>query len=340
MVARRWLDLEHPIRADAVALTLTAPNRFTEQALAFAINQQMNQLTAERFLAWIDERVSPAPRAVGVLAAGNVPFAELQDFLAVLGTGHGYIGVLSSKSPYLLPAFVDEVRDELEGLDAEFTTFADMVSRVEAVIATGSDETMAEIRLRLDDAGVASERRLIRGHRFSIAVLDGRESEDEREGLSEDAFLHEGLGCRNVAIVWAPADTSPDAYLDAFANFRAVFPAHERTPGSLKMHQAMLAAVDVPHAYADGLEFLMSKGDPDPQTPGHLRWAEYTSLDEVEKWIEQHQDAIQAIVARSQVATRLGASALEILPPGQTQRPELAWQADGIDTVDFLYRLR
>src|SRR5690625_7069703 len=62
------------------------------------------------------------------------------------------------------------------------------------------------------------------------------------------------------------------------AAFRGVFPAHEKTPGSLKMHQAMLAAVEHPHAYGEGLEFLVSKGPPEVQIPGHVRWSEYDDL--------------------------------------------------------------
>ena len=338
-VAKRWTNPEHSPRAEAVRRTLSANNRFTEEAIAFAINQQMHQLSEESFLAWIDGRVAAEPHTIGLLAPGNVPFAELQDFLAIIGTGHRFLGVVSSKSPHLLPAFSAELQQEEGSLDMTFGDFGDLLDQAEGVIATGSDETMSEVSQRLNKAGITPDRRLIRGHRYSVALVDGRESEDDREALAEDVLLHEGLGCRNVALIWAPSDTSPDPYLNAFANFRAVFPAHERTPGSLKMHQAMLAAVDAPHAYADGLEFLMSKGDPIPQAPGHVRWVEYQTLDEVERWINQNQNSIQAVVTSSRLASKLTLSVPEFIRPGNAQRPALDWPPDGIDTVESLVSL-
>ena len=135
-----------------------------------------------------------------------------------------------------------------------------------------------------------------------MAVVDGRETEEERDGLTEDALLHDGYGCRNVALIWAPKDLSPDAYLESMAAFRAVFPPHRDTPGALKMQQALLAALHLPHAYGEGLEFLLSNGEADVQGPGHLRWVAYEDLGEVAAWLARHTETIQLVVARSEVA--------------------------------------
>lgn len=334
-VAARWREPDYEPRAEASAQTLTAPNRFTGEALAFAVNQQMHQLTPEALRAWIGERRAGVPRRVGVLNAGNLPLVGLQDFLAVVLVGHPYVGTRSSKSPYLLPAFVAELREEVPGLDAAFAEADALFARAEAVLATGTDETRAWAADQCAAHGIPPERRLLRGHRYAAAVLGGRETEAELEGLAEDALLHEGLGCRNVAVVWAPAGTSPDGLLEALAHFRSVFPPHPETPGTLKMQQAFLAAVEQPHAYGDGLEFLVSKGPPEPQQPGHLRWTEYAALGDAGAWIEAERDALQLIVARPDVAAHLPAS-VPYVAPGEAQRPPLAWHPDGRDTVAFL----
>lgn len=49
-----WCDPEHLARISAVEQTLEAPNRFTEPAIAFAINQQMDLVTPEALAAWLD----------------------------------------------------------------------------------------------------------------------------------------------------------------------------------------------------------------------------------------------------------------------------------------------
>ncbi|MFW5955318.1 MAG: hypothetical protein ACOCSK_01080 [Rhodothermales bacterium] len=337
-IAVRWREPDHDARVEAVRRTLEADNRFTAEATAFAINQQMDQITPDALRSWLGGRRTRKPLKVGVLNAGNVPLAGLQDFLAVVLTGHAYAGSTSSKSPFLLPEFAREVSEGAPALEVDFLPYDQLLGQVEAVIATGSDETRMAVGEDLDRAGVPASRRLLRGHRYSVAVLDGLERSEEREGLAEDALLHEGMGCRNVAVVWAPRGISPDPYLDAMAQFRSVFPAHVRTPAALKMHRAMLEAVDVPHAYGEGLEFLVSKGEPEPQAPGHIRWAEYTNLSEVEDWIARNRESLQIVVCRRRLPIQM-AEEIESVEPGCAQRPSLSWRPEGVDTIDFLARL-
>lgn len=330
-----WQDPEHAPRTEAVEKTLAASNTFTEEAVAFAVNQQMSLLQPAALAAWVGGRQAATPRRVGVLNAGNVPLVDLQDFLAVALTGHRYRGTVSSRSPYLLPAFVDEVRARVPRLDATFLPADALFEAAEAVIATGSDETRQWAQEQCEAHGIPASRRLLRGHRYAVAVIDGRESEDELEELAEDTLLHEGRGCRNVALIWAPRGLSPDALLDAFAAFRGVFPAHAGTPGTLKMQQAFLEATGQPHAFGENLEFLLSRGEPEVQPPGHVRWVEYDDLADVDAWLTERAEELQLVVARPGLVDRLWAD-VSIVPPGQAQRPALDWCPDGVDTVAFL----
>ena len=336
--AEAWQDPAHPPRAEAAAQTLEAPNRFTEEALAFAVNQQMSVLTAEAIEAWIAGRRAGVPRVVGVLNAGNIPMVGLQDFLAVVLMGHQYLGTVSSKSPVLLPAFVAAIQQEAPSLPARFASIDDVWAEAEALIATGSEETRAWAEAQSKQHGIPPACCLLRGHRYAVAVIDGLETEAERDGLAEDALLHEGLGCRNLALIFAPKNLEPDAYLESFAAFRGVFPAHPETPGALSMQQAFLEALGLPHAYGDGLEFLLSKGEADVQGPAHLRWVEYDDLGEVSAWLTRRRNDLQLVAARSAVAVHLPAT-LPFNSPGEAQRPLLDWHPDGIDTVAFLASL-
>ncbi len=249
--------------------------------------------------------------------------------------GASYRGVLSSKSSLLLPAFVAEVMEIYPDLDVDFVAFDELLDQVDTLIGTGSDETIASLQQLAEESDLSPNQCLLRGHKYAIAILTGNESKAELERLAEDVLLHEGRGCRNAAIIWAPEDLSPDACLEAFAVFRSVFPVHERTPGSLKMKQAFLNAIGASHAYGEGMEFLVSKGDPEQQEPGHVRWATYRTTEELVSWIEAHEQEIQLIVAGNRFDQRINTS-VPIIAFGEAQRPELDWCADGIDTVSFL----
>lgn len=336
--AAAWRDPDHAARREAVAATLEAPNRFTEEAIAFAINQQMEQLKPDALADWVAGRWVSGARPIGVLNAGNIPLVGLQDLLAVLLTGHRYVGTVSSKSPHLLPAFAEALGARHPSMPMAFVEADVLFGRCEAVLATGSDETIDWVTAQCDRHDIPAPRRLLRGHRYSVAVIDGAEHEGDREDLAEDALLHEGYGCRNTAIIWAPTDLAPDPYLEAMALFRGIFPVHPELPGTLQMQQAFLEATDQPHAYGEGLEFLVSRGAPEPQRPGHIRWAEYESLDTVTAWIEAHRDRLQRVTARPALAEQLNTS-VPVAPLGTGQRPALDWQPDGQDTVAFLHDL-
>ncbi len=332
-IAAQWREPNHPARQRAVHATLQAPNRFTREALAFAINQQMALLDSARLNAWIGDRHAKTSSTVGVLNAGNVPLAGLQDLLAVVCTGHHYVGSVSRKCPALLPAF-----SEAAGLDARFVDSDALWKCSDAIIATGTDESRAWATAQAKRYGVARHRCLLRGHSYSAAVVDGRESADERERLAEDALLHEGMGCRSVALIWAPAELSPDPYLESMAHFRAAFPAHRDTPGALVMQQSLLKALGVPHAYGEGLEFLMSRGPAQPQGPAHIRWVPYGGWNVVENELAAHGARLQRVFLREGLIDKLrGGAPVEAL--GFAQRPSLAWHPDGQDTVAFLSAL-
>jgi hypothetical protein len=336
--AANWQDPDYERRAEAVAKTLDAPNRFTEQAVAFAINQQMRLLTPDALRTWIDGRRAPTSRRIAVRHAGTVPLAGFADLLAVLLTGHRYVGVLAEASPYLLPAFVEEIQARAEALPDQFASRDEALEDADGVLASGDEETLTTLAEQARKEGMPDQRCFWRPQRYTVALVDGNESDDEREGLAEDALLHDGRGARSVAVLWAPAGTAPDPYFGAFAQFRGVFPAHDDLPGALQMPQAFLDAADEPHAYAEDLQFLISRGDPEPQQPGHVRWVPYDERQEAVQWIREHEDALEAVVVREGLQDQLPAlpEALPVVAPGEAHRPPLSALGGRDDTVAFL----
>ncbi len=326
--AARWQDPDYPPRVRAAIRTMQEGNRFTEEALAFAINHEMRQITERSLAHWVAGRVVEEPRTVGVLNAGNIPLVGLQDFLGVLLSGNHYRGACSSRSPYLLPAFMRDLKDELPALPAEFTEVDSLFASCNAIIASGSETTMEWVRKQSSAAGIANTQLLLRGHGFAVAVVDGNESQEELEGLSEDILLHEGMGCRNVALLWAPQALSPDSMLESMAAVRAVFPAHKRTPRALSTQQALLRGLNIPHTDGEGLGFLLSKGEPEPQGPGHVRWTAYETMQDVRDYLIHQEKYIELVIASPRLSGIPNAALA-----GSAQRPSLGWQAG---TIDFL----
>ena len=320
-VAAAWIDPDHPTRQEAVASTLSAENRFTEEALAFAINHRMASLTTETLRDWLGGRIAASPKSVGVVNEAGAPFEELVEWLAVVLTGHHYSGTLPENSSYLLPAFTREVQSKNSSISSEFI---------------GSDRFKAGFSAVIAKEKISNS---VRESGIGVAVIGGGESEEERMGLAEDVLLYEGMGCRSVALIWAPRGINPDPFLEAFAVFRGVFPAHPQTPASLKMKQAYLQAVGASHAHGEGLEFLVSRGEAEFQEPGHVRWVEYDILDEAIDWINREGKSIQWVAAGSRLLNRIRPQ-LAVHPLGESHRPAIDWRPERCDIIEFLCLLK
>ncbi len=333
LAAAAWKDPSHVLRRAAVEKTLLCENAFTPEAVEFALDQQLSLVTASALESWIDGRRSQAPRRVAVLNAGNIPFVGLNDMLATILTGNEYVGVLSSRSPHLLPAFL---RTADLGDIGSFADLEEALHSSEAVIATGSDETMALVSEQAARNGIEASKTLLRGSGFGAAILTGSESRDELLDLAEDCLLHEGRGCRNVAVVWAPERMAPDLFFDSAATFRGVFPAHERTPAALRMPKAMLEALEVPCAYAEDLSFLVSRAGPEAREPCHVRWVTYTKVEEAIGWCRGIATSLRFVATNSSTHRDALAPFLSTGNLGTAQRPELGWYSGDFDPVDFL----
>ncbi len=338
---RLWSDPDYPPRAQAVAKTLEVDNRFTLESITFAVNQQVNELRKEKLEKWSEGSATIGGRTIGALVSGNVPFVGLQDFIAVLLLGGSYRAALSSKSPFLLPAFAETI-SEYSSIKSSFVDGANterlekLVETCDALIASGSERTLALVRERCIARAVKHV--LFRKSTFSVAVLTGDETIDELEGLAEDAFLHDGLGCRSVAILFAPKNLPVDGFLESAIRFRSVFPAHPDTAKELKTHIALLEATKSPCAYPDDRSFLVSKGEADVFGPGHVRWVTYNDVDVPYKWIEENRERLQLVVAGKGPGDRL-MHIVPVVKPGSGQRPSLNWSPDGNSVVEFLSRL-
>lgn len=316
----------------AVDSTLGRDNSFTAEAVDYAINTTMARLRAGAMEAWVAGRLPSESTDVAVLNAGNIPLVGLQDFLAVVLTGHRYHGVVSSKSPALLPAFADTLKELVPALMIRFTDVKTALNNSRALIATGADATTATIAAEAERCGIDRDRQLLRGTRYSVAVVDGGESTEDLDGIAADALVHEGRGCLNVSIIFAPRglDTAPQ--MRAFRRIRTRFPAHPSTVRLLRHEERLFKATCRPYESIPGV--LLLRGEPNPGRPGVVVWSEYEGLSEVEDWIERNEKRLQVVIKRYELDLRR--SVVEAWLPGTSQNPPIDWKPDRKDTVEFL----
>lgn len=324
--ARAWRDPEHSARAEAARRTLAHHDLYTAEALAFAVNQAMHAAAEVSLRRWVGRYEATESARVAVWAGDPEPLAGWRDVLAVALSGHRAVVRQPETSPFFLPAFFEEVRQHDPSLDVRFEDWETPPEGSDIVLGSGTDEAMDRLEARCDAAGVGAARRRLRGEGLTVAVADGKELADERIGLAEDALLY-AEARRRVRVLWAPEGTSPDPLLDAFSGFRELFPAPPPLDGRLQMPRAFLEAAGTSHAWGPG--FLVSRGAPEPQPAGHLRWSEYRGLDEVRTWLGEAR--VGLVVAAPRVAKRLGWDGPTVVP-GDAHRPRL----EGTDPFDLL----
>lgn len=303
---------------------------FTSENVYYAIDSISNHwLTAETLNAFVskypEKYFNPVQsKKVVVIMAGNIPFAGFHDLICVLLTGHRFLGKVSSKDGQLISAIIELLCE----IDPEFKNLIELsevtLHGFDAVIATGSDNSS-----RYFDYYFKSYPTIIRKHRNSIAILSGKETEEELTKLSDDIFLYFGLGCRNVSMLLVPEGYDFKVLLKAFKTWQNL-DTHNKYMNNYEFQKTMNLMNLVDHIDTDFL--LLKQNDSISSTVGVVHYKEYRDIQTVLKFVESHQDELQCIVGDIKVIPNM-------IPFGTTQNPDIDEFADGIDTIEFLGKL-
>lgn len=308
--------------AGALARAARADNPwFTPEGVRLALDATAEQLLVpEKLRAWLARYPTPAnfvPKNVGIVAAGNLPLVGFFDLLCVVAAGHRAWIKPSSKDRVLMGFVGGELRKS--GVPVE--PLADD-SPIEAVIATGSDNTNRYFRARW--GGIP---RLLRGSRTSVAVLAGDESAAELAGLARDVFDHLGMGCRSVSRFLVPAgyDLRP-----LVAALKAARTGHPGYLNAFRHHRALLRMRGT--EFIDGGFFTLRPGDGAPEALPDLLYTPYDTLAEASAWLAAHDTGLQCVATRAVAHPRRADF-------GRAQRPALTDYPDGKDTMAFLLKV-
>ena len=290
---------------------------FTRASICAAVEAIRGEmLDRDRLTTWLAAYAVPvaAPKQVLIILAGNLPLVGFFDLLCVVASGHRCLVKPSSKDRVL----VEYVVRTLQALDSSIdVAIYDGEAEPDAVIATGSDNTNRYFRARYQTIPT-----LLRGSRQSVAVLTGEESAEELRGLEEDIWLHHGLGCRNVSMLW----------LKKGMDLPKIRPqaVHEKYRHNYLQTKALLTM--------DGEEFVDLGGavaickEDFPQSLSAITYAYYETVSEVEHWLADHDRELQCVVGRSIDHARR-------VDFGRAQHPALTDYPDAVDVVAFLERI-
>ena len=287
---------------------------FTDEDIYRAIEAIRTQmLDKERLETWLSEyQPTTTPQRVAIIMAGNIPLVGFFDLLCVLCSGHEAYIKPSSKDRVLTNYIVDNLRSiepNIPIYDYSAEEHYDMV------IATGGEEAN-----RYFESHFVNTKRLLRGSRHSVAVLDGSESIEELEGLYKDITAYSGLGCRSVSMIFAP-----EHHDIALPHTTAQNPKLRRNIASMRALYTMQG-----REFGDYGAFLAIEGKVFATSLASVVIQRYNDIAEVRTWLAEHSEEIQCVVSHLDIEG--------CIPFGKAQHPTLWDYADGVDTMEFLIR--
>ena len=315
---KNWL--ENPPQATLIKAIDQNP-WFTESDIRFSLREISLWLAAPKLFDFLNNyplHSPPANRRLGLILAGNIPAAGFHDVLMGLLSGYIVEAKCSHLDSVLIPAFFYEIFPELGRI-----TFPEKLSQPDALIASGSSLTAQYLFQAYRGIPV-----IIRGNRFSVAILDGTESEHQFNLLASDILRYNGMGCRNVSNVLIPAQWS--GLLQLKKSLRQFNTHTISSPPYLRKV-----------SWEQGIEnWKGNKQDStlpvcirmntqlSPVEAGVLQLVEYRDYYHKEELIQQVSESLQCICG---TGTRI--------PFGKTQSPQLDEFADGIDTLKWILEL-
>ncbi len=319
---------DHEILADAMSRAFLNNPWFIPDFTNFSFKAWALALKEEKIRKWLsvyDLSYKNEMQTVGLIMAGNIPMVGLHDLLCVLASGNRALIKLSSSDEVLIPAVL-KVLCTINPDYQHMLAFTDgPLKDFNAIIATGSNNSS-----RYFDYYFGKYPHIIRKNRNGAAVISGDEKANDLEKLADDIFLYFGLGCRNVSKIYIPAGYDLEQLFPHFSKY-SFFADHHKYRNNYDYQKSILLINGIPH-HDNG--FLLIKQDHSLISPISVIYTEsYNSMDMVSQRLESAHDQVQCVISCSKEIENA-------IPPGTSQYPELWDYADGVDTMDFLVRLK
>ena len=298
---------------------------FLPEQVLHAIDQWSKALQKENLNNWLNPYniSSTDPKTVAIIMAGNIPMVGFHDLLCILITGNKALVKLSSQDTHL----INILSDYLIAFNPEFKNLIEFtegkIEGHDAIIATGSNNTARYFEYYFKD-----KPNIIRKNRNSVAVLTGKETEEELTALGEDIFRYYGLGCRSVSKLFVPKNYNFDSFFQAMFTYQNLI-KHEKYTNNYDYNKAVYLMSEF-KLLDNG--FLVLKEDESYSSPiSSLFYEYYDSYNSLGKKLSENEDLLQCVVNYPENAN--------FVKFGETQTPHLHDYADNIDTINFLLKI-
>lgn len=323
-LGRKINDLNEAEKA-IMAQQARAKNQwFTEENVNMSLTGIVNLLSADKLKDWTTRyKFSQYTYRVGIVMAGNIPLVGFHDFLSVLISGHKAVIKLSTQDDVLLKiiaAWLIEIEPKFE----KFIDFAEKLTEIDAVIATGSDNSS-----RYFNQYFGHMPNIIRKNRTSCAIIRGDESAEDIFRLGKDIFSYFGLGCRNIAKILIPKDYDLTQFLDHLKPYHEIL--HHHKYNNNYDYNKSIYLVNREEHLDNG--FLLLKPSSELVSPlAVLYYEEYNDRVTLETYVSSISGKLQCLVS----ADGWFPGSFDF---GLAQKPDVDDYADGVDTLEFLSEL-
>lgn len=291
---------------------------FTPESTTHALHGIQRMLDRDTLTRWLQPQnfhEPEVPAIVGIVMAGNIPLVGFHDLMCVLLTGH-FAAVKTSTQDHALITIVLGWLLEAEPRLKKNVQLCDRLNHVDAVIATGSDNTA-----RYFEYYFRNKKRIIRKNRTSLAVLSGTETTTELSELGKDLFLYFGLGCRNVSKLLVPAGYDFRVFFESIEPF-GTLRDHHKYVNNYDYYKSLFLINQTPHLDNGFVLLLPTRDLVSPVSVIYTQ--EYSGSDALQSYLTENTSKIQCIVGK------------EYLPFGTAQLPDPWDYADGVNTIAFL----
>ena len=294
---------------------------FTEKNINTSIHYWKSKLNLENINAWISkyEINEMPPVKVGIVMAGNFPFAGLHDLICIIISGNIAVIKTSRSDKILIDYIINYVWSKFPK-SKHYIFKTEMLKEFDKVIATGSNNTF-----RYFEYYFRKKPAILRKNRTSVAILENDTDEDSLRLLAKDIFTYFGLGCRNVSKLFIPLGFDLKKLIYAFKEFEQI-KFHHKYSNNLNYYKTIKILNN--EEFTDGDFFLMSKSKKFTPPISEIYYEFYNNKKELIKYLKTKSENLQCIVSNSICENHVNF--------GETQNPMLSDYADNIDTIKFL----
>lgn len=277
-------------------------------------------LQKEKLEAWashyhLDDNIGG--KNIGLVMAGNIPLVGFHDFLCVFISGHKQTIKLSSKDDILLKHIVSKMIEWEAGV-SDKVIFGEMLKGCDAYIATGTNNSA-----RYFEQYFSKYPNIIRRNRTSVAILDGNETEESLNFLSDDIHQYFGLGCRNITKIFVPTGYDFVPLIQSFNKYKH-FADHHKYKNNYD-YQLSIALLNNVFYMTNGSTLLIEAA------------SNFSAISQVHYQFYKHKEELDIVLNnKDDIQCVIGNGKMKF---AETQKPTLLDYADGVDTMQFLLTL-